>query len=145
MIKELIKDKELLKQRSTYATKADLSVVQDLIDTAESLGLTYLSAPQIGVFKKIAIIYINIWKRWQVIVNPLRIKGTQSFRWKIDECPNCGKVKMRVPEKSVYVVMQDENMRATKRMFYHKYGCWYFHIENHVRGNCIGGEENGFK
>ena len=143
MIKELIKDKELLKQRSTYATKADLNVIQDLIDTAEALGLTHLSAPQIGIFKKIAIMYIDKWKRWEIIVNPLRIKDLQSFRWKNDECPNCGITKMRVPESAVYIVMQDKDMRAVKRMFYHKYGYRYFHIESHFRGDCIGGENNG--
>ena len=71
MIKEIVTDEEFLSKPSEPATAADAEVVQDLIDTMESMSedCACLAANQIGVLKAI-IVYDDNGKT-RVMYNPV--------------------------------------------------------------------------
>ena len=59
MIKPIMKDENFLAQKSEQATKDDIQVVEDLIDTlnANLAGCVGMAANMIGVNKRIIVIY----------------------------------------------------------------------------------------
>lgn len=69
MIKDIVKDEKFLSQPAEAATAEDANVVQDLLDTLESLDdCACLAANQIGENK--AIIAFEGAKGMQVMLNP---------------------------------------------------------------------------
>lgn len=58
MIREIVTDQFILSQKSILATKDDLSIVQDLLDTikAHETHCVGMAANMIGVNKKIIVI-----------------------------------------------------------------------------------------
>ena len=61
MIKEIVKDIEFLKEKSELATKDDIQVVNDLIDTLRSNldGCVGMAANMIGVKKRILVFVVG--------------------------------------------------------------------------------------
>lgn len=71
MIKSIIHDRQLLKHRSVEVAPGEdiTQLVQDLKDTLEPLKGYGLAAPQIGVFKQVAI--LRMIGEILVLVNPI--------------------------------------------------------------------------
>ncbi|MBR3817924.1 MAG: peptide deformylase [Clostridia bacterium] len=84
MIKELIHDPILLARKSEVATKEDLQVAQDLLDTlvANKDGCVGMAANMIGVHKRI-IAFDNDGK-YMVMFNPQIIKKSEPYE--TEEC-----------------------------------------------------------
>jgi len=79
MIKELIHDPILLARKSEVATKEDLQVAQDLLDTliAHKDGCVGMAANMIGVCKR--IIALNNDGTYMVMFNPEIIKKSGPY------------------------------------------------------------------
>lgn len=74
MIKELMKDTYFLSQKGVEATKEDLYVAVDLVDTLKSISdrCVGMAANMIGVNKR--IIAINDQGTFKVLINPVVLK-----------------------------------------------------------------------
>ena len=76
MVKEIVKDVEALSKPLEKATKDDLYIIRDLIDTAKAhdncLGLT---ANQIGYTKR--IILVKNGESWKPSINPIIVKKSR--------------------------------------------------------------------
>ncbi len=80
MIKELIHDPILLSKKSVEATKEDLAVVEDLLDTliANRKTCVGMAANMIGVYKRI-IVFVNEDGTYISMVNPIILKQELPF------------------------------------------------------------------
>lgn len=79
MIKEIIKDDLLLSRKSTDASKEDVFVVTDLLDTikAHKEQCVGMAANMIGVYKRIIVIYDN--EQYLAMINPVIIKTSGRY------------------------------------------------------------------
>lgn len=85
MVKDIIKDDSILSQKCEKATEADAEVIQDLLDTLESLEeAACLAANQIGVTKAIGV-YRDEADDAHVILNPKIRKALYPMRT-FEEC-----------------------------------------------------------
>ena len=80
MIRELVKDDEILSTRCELATVEDAELAQDLIDTVNSLeGGACLAANQIGVTKAV-VVWLDEDGEPHVMYNPKLLFGVRSQR-----------------------------------------------------------------
>ena len=79
MVKELMHDPIFLAQKATDATKDDLQVAQDLLDTLAFYKQTCvgMAANMIGVCKR--IIAFDAGGEYMVMLNPRILKGTGEY------------------------------------------------------------------
>ena len=79
MVREIMKDPIFLAQRSTPATKEDLAVAQDLMDTliANAAGCVGMAANMIGVSKRIIAFYDE--GSYALMLNPVIIKFSGAY------------------------------------------------------------------
>lgn len=80
MIKNIIKDIEFLKQKSTNLTKDELYVVTDLRDTLNfnRHHCVGMAANMIGYLKNV-IIFENSLRKLDVLINPVILKKSDEF------------------------------------------------------------------
>ena len=111
MIREIVTDQFILSQKSILATKDDLSIVQDLLDTikAHETHCVGMAANMIGVNKKIIVINDN--GRYLVMINPeiIRIMG-QSYETEEGCLSHSGTRKIKV-------AFYDENFKKKIKTF----------------------------
>lgn len=85
MVKDIIKDDSVLSQKCEKATEADADVIQDLLDTLDSLEeAACLAANQIGVTKAIGV-YRDEADGVHVVLNPTMRKALYPMRT-YEEC-----------------------------------------------------------
>ncbi len=85
MVKDIIKDDEILSKKCEKATIEDMDVVQDIIDTMDSLeDVACLAANQIGVTKAIGV-YLDEDDNRFVMFNPVLRKALYPLRT-VEEC-----------------------------------------------------------
>lgn len=85
MVKDIIKDDSILSQKCEKATEDDAEVIQDLLDTLESLDeAACLAANQIGVTKAIGV-YRDEDDGVHVVLNPTIRKALYPVRT-YEEC-----------------------------------------------------------
>ena len=80
MIRPIVKDVIFLGQKSVPATKADISVAQDLLDTLQSHAdrCVGMAANMIGVKKRVIIVNIGFVNL--VMFNPVLVSKSSSFQ-----------------------------------------------------------------
>lgn len=130
MIKSIITDSKVLKQKSELVTKDDdiKSIVQDLKDTLEALKHGYaLAAPQIGIFKQIC--YCKIPKEYNeqtkemkylelVIINPIISEKSQKLINRDEGCLSFPGVRINTDRCNLIVLnYEDENLKKTTALF----------------------------
>lgn len=117
MIREIITDQFMLSQKSILATKDDLPIVQDLLDTikAHETHCVGMAANMIGVNKKIIVINDN--GTYLVMINPeiIRIEG-QSYEIEEGCLSHLGTRKTKRYEK-IKVAFYDINFKKKIRTF----------------------------
>lgn len=80
MIRELVTDEEVLATPCEPATADDAELIQDLIDTLESIeDAACLAANQIGISKAV-IVFKNDQDRVHVMLNPAMQRALRPFR-----------------------------------------------------------------
>ena len=139
MIKELVKDTEILSKRCTLATAEDAEVAQDLIDTLQTLeDASCLAANQIGVTKAV-VVWMDDDRTPHVMYNPKLLFGVQAQRTvegclTLDEPSNVrrfGKIKVNYDE------LVDGAFKARRRDFNGWIGQMIQHMVDHCNGKLV--------
>ena len=117
MIKELIHDPILLARKSEIATKEDLQVAQDLLDTLTSHkdGCVGMAANMIGVHKRI-IAFDNDGK-YMVMFNPQIIKKSEPYETEEGCLSLLGGPRKCKRYKSIKVQWQTSEMQTRIKTF----------------------------
>lgn len=115
MIKELVKDKEILTQKSKTATENDGQVIFDLLDTANSLENCYaLSAIQIGY--PVKTIVVKSPRGFVPFVNPIISKRSPKMMDVNEKCYSCGEA-IRTRNDNITVIYTDITGKTKRQTF----------------------------
>ena len=116
MIKELIHDPILLGRPSDVATKADLQVARDLLDTllAHKEGCVGMAANMIGVHKRIIVFLDESGKKptYSVMLNPEIIKADGLYETEEGCLSLLGGPRPCKRYKSIKVQYQNEQLQT---------------------------------
>ena len=133
MIKELIHDPIFLAGKSETATKEDLSIVRDLLDTlvAHKNSCVGMAANMIGVKK--CIIAVNMGFMNMAMFNPKIVK--RSGKYETEEgCLSLTGVRKCTRYQEIEVEYQDMNFKKQRQ----KYTGWTAQIIQHEIDHCQG-------
>lgn len=117
MIREIVKDNERLVQKATMATKEDLYIIEDMIDTAKANEeiCVGLAANQIG--ESVCIIIAKMGKQFIPLVNPEIVSHSQSTYEAEEACLSHEGTKKTTRYASIEVAYRDRNFRKKKQTF----------------------------
>ena len=117
MVREIVKDKERLIQKAVEATKEDLYVIDDMIDTAKANEeiCVGLAANQIG--EKAHIFVVKMGKQFIPLINAQIISHSQSTYETEEACLSHEGTKPVTRYVSIEVAYQDRNFRKKKQRF----------------------------
>ena len=133
MIKELMHDPIFLAGKSEVATKEDLQVAQDLLDTlmAHRESCVGMAANMIGVLKR--IIAFDNEGTYMVMYNPEIIKQSQPYQTE-EGCLSLSGVRPAKRYRSIKVAYQNEDMQIRFKTF----TGWTAQIIQHEIDHCNG-------
>ena len=116
MIKPIVKDEFFLAQKSEAATKQDLSVGQDLMDTlrANHDRCVGMAANMIGVRKKIIIVNIGIVN--VVMYNPVIVKKDTPYETE-EGCLSLTGVRKTTRYQNIEVEYLDSSWKKQRRAY----------------------------
>lgn len=133
MIKPIVKDVFFLGQKSDPATKQDVAVGQDLMDTltANRDRCVGMAANMIGVRKRIII--VNVGPMNIVMYNPVIVKKDTPFDTE-EGCLSLTGVRKTTRYQNIEVEYQD----STWKLHRHKYTGWTAQIVQHEMDHLDG-------
>ena len=133
MVRPIMRDMFFLRQKSEPATKADLSVAQDLLDTlkANADRCVGMAANMIGVRKQ--IIVVNAGLSDLVMFNPVITKKSGLFHTE-EGCLSLNGVRPTDRYESIEVEYRDLNWTLKKQKFIG----WTAQIIQHEVDHCSG-------
>lgn len=116
MVKPIMKDILFLRQKSEPATKDDMQIVTDLLDTlkANEESCVGMAANMIGVNKR--IIAINIGFMNMAMLNPVIVKKTRAFQTQ-EGCLSLIGVRNTTRYQEIEVEYFDINWNKQKQKF----------------------------
>lgn len=116
MIREIVKDKIFLSQKSVLATKDDLEVVTDLLDTikANEDKCVGIAANMIGVNKNIIVINDN--DKYLVMINPIILKKVGMYNTQ-EGCLCHDTLNPAIRYHKITVEYLDENFKKKVKTF----------------------------
>ena len=116
MIKPIMKDVLFLNQKSEPATKADMQVVRDLLDTlqANRAGCVGMAANMIGVKKR--IIAVNMGLLDIPMINPVIVKKSGAYETK-EGCLSLIGVRKTTRYQEIEVEFFDSNWKKQRQKF----------------------------
>ena len=116
MIKPIVKDVFFLGQKSEAATKQDLSVGQDLMDTlrANQDHCVGMAANMIGVRKKIIIVNVGIIN--VVMYNPVILKKDSPYETE-EGCLSLTGIRKTIRYENIEVEYQDSSWKKHRQKF----------------------------
>ncbi|MDA3733529.1 peptide deformylase [Niameybacter massiliensis] len=117
MIREIVKDHKRLVQKAVEATKEDLYIIDDMVDTAKANDdiCVGLAANQIG--EKVRIIVVKMGEFFIPLVNPKIVKHSQSTYEAEEACLSHEGTKKTTRYSSIEVEYRDKNFRKKKQHF----------------------------
>lgn len=117
MIREIVKDNERLVQKAVEATKEDLYIIDDMVDTAKANDdiCVGVAANQIG--EKVRIIVVKMGEYFIPLVNPKIVKHSQSTYEAEEACLSHEGTKKTTRYSSIEVEYRDKNFRKKKQHF----------------------------
>lgn len=133
MIKPICKDTIFLSQKSVPASKADLSIVDDLLDTlkANTAGCVGMAANMIGVNKRIIVFSlgsVNI-----PMINPIITKRAGPYETE-EGCLSLSGTRKTTRYHFIEVEYLDRNLKSQKQNFTD----WTAQIIQHEMDHCEG-------
>ena len=133
MVRPIMKDVFFLNQKSEEATKEDMSVVQDLLDTlkANEAGCVGLAANMIGVKKR--IIAVNMGMVNVAMINPVITSKTGEYDTE-EGCLSLTGVRKTERYETIEVSFLDVGFKAQKKQF----AGWVAQIIQHEIDHCNG-------
>ena len=116
MIKPIMKDVLFLNQKSEPATKADMQVVRDLLDTlqANRAGCVGMAANMIGVKKR--IIAVNMGLLDIPMINPVIVKKSGAYETE-EGCLSLIGVRKTTRYQEIEVEFFDSNWKKQRQKF----------------------------
>ncbi len=139
MVKEIIKDVEVLSKPCDKATIDDMGIVDDLMETAASMeDVAGLSANQIGETKCIAI-YLDDKDEFKTVFNPKLVKALYPVKME-EECfsvDGAHKVTRFECATIAYEEPVDGKLVARKREFHGRESQILQHVIDHCKGKVI--------
>lgn len=116
MIRPIMKDEAFLAQKSIPATKADLQVVEDLMDTlkANLEGCVGMAANMIGVKKRIIVFAIG--EMIVPMINPVIVKKEKSYVTE-ESCLSLVGFRETTRYETIVVEYLDKNFNKQKGTF----------------------------
>lgn len=116
MIRPIVKDVVFLGEKSEIATKADLSVVEDLIDTlrANLDGCVGMAANMIGVKKRIIVFAIG--EMIVPMINPVIVKKEKSYLTE-ESCLSLTGIRQTTRYETIVVEYLDKEFNKQKGTF----------------------------
>lgn len=126
MVKPIVKDILFLQQKSEPATKADVQVVQDLLDTlkANEAGCVGMAANMIGVKKKIMVVNMGIIN--VPMINPVILKKTGPYETE-EGCLSLAGMRKTIRYQKIEVEFWDANWEKQRKT----YSGWIAQIIQH--------------
>ena len=133
MVRPIMKDRFFLSQKSKPATKEDVSVAQDLLDTlaAHRDGCVGMAANMIGVAKRI-IVFTHDGSD-MVMFNPEIIKQTGPYETE-EGCLSLTDVRPTTRYRTITVRYQNAAFQSKQRTFHD----WSAQIIQHEIDHCNG-------
>lgn len=133
MIKSIMKDPIFLAQKSVTATKDDLSVAEDLLDTltAHKEGCVGMAANMIGVNKRIIAFDDN--GKYMVMFNPEVVKHSEPYETE-EGCLSLTGTRKARRYQSIKVQYQNEAFQVRLKTF----TGWTAQIIQHEIDHCNG-------
>ena len=133
MVRAIMKDVLFLKKKAVPATKDDMPVVQDLLDTlkANETGCVGMAANMIGVNKR--IIAVNMGFMNVAMFNPRIVKKSGSYQTE-EGCLSLIGVRPCTRYQEIELEYQDMNWKKQRQ----KYTGWIAQIIQHEVDHCNG-------
>ena len=133
MIQLIMKDPIFLAQKSVPATKEDLQVAQDLLDTltAHKDGCVGMAANMIGVSKR--IIAFDNGGKYMVMFNPEIVKRSEPYEAE-EGCLSLPETRKAKRYRSIKVQYQNEQFQTRFKTF----TGWTAQIIQHEIDHCNG-------
>ena len=133
MVRAIMKDVLFLKKKAVPATKDDMRVVQDLVDTlkANESGCVGMAANMIGVNKRIIAVnmgFINV-----AMLNPVIVKKSGAYETE-EGCLSLDGVRKTTRYENIEVEFQDISFHKQRQ----KYSGWTAQIIQHEIDHCDG-------
>ena len=116
MVKEICRDVLFLAQKSEPATKEDMQIVQDLLDTlkANEAGCVGMAANMIGVKKR--IIAVNMGFLNVAMLNPMIVKKTGAYETE-EGCLSLNGIRKTTRYQEIEVEYYDVNWKRQRGKF----------------------------
>ena len=133
MIQPIMHDPVFLAQKSALATKEDLAVAQDLLDTltAHKDGCVGMAANMIGVLKRIII--FEDGGKYTVLFNPEIVKCSEPYQTE-EGCLSLTGIRATKRYKSIKVQYQNADFQTR----FKTYTGWTAQIIQHEIDHCNG-------
>ena len=133
MIRPVMKDPIFLGRKSEKATKEDLSVAEDLVDTlrANAAGCVGMAANMIGVLKR--IIAFDDGGKYTVMFNPEIVKSSGVYTAQ-EGCLSLPGIRETKRFRSIKVRYENENFEVR----FKTYTDWTAQIIQHEIDHCNG-------
>ena len=133
MIREIMHDPVFLAQKSVIATKEDLQIAQDLLDTLEAHkeGCVGMAANMIGVSKR--VIAFDNEGSYMVMFNPEIVKCSQPYTAE-EGCLSLPGIRKAKRYQSIKVRYQNEGFAVRLKTF----TGWTAQIIQHEIDHCNG-------
>lgn len=133
MIQPIMHDPVFLAQKSAPATKEDLAVAQDLLDTltAHKDGCVGMAANMIGVLKRIII--FEDGGKYTVLFNPEIVKCSEPYQTE-EGCLSLTGIRATKRYKSIKVQYQNADFQTR----FKTYTGWTAQIIQHEIDHCNG-------
>ena len=133
MIRPVMKDPIFLGRKSEKATKEDLSVAEDLVDTlrANAAGCVGMAANMIGVLKR--IIAFDDGGKYTVMFNPEIVKSSGVYTAQ-EGCISLPGIRETKRFRSIKVRYENENFEVR----FKTYTDWTAQIIQHEIDHCNG-------
>lgn len=137
MVKEIVKDENILTKKSIRATKEDLYIIQDLIDTAEAHKdrCCGLAAIQLGYEKNICIILKD--GKWIPFVNPMVSRRSINWFENEESCMSLEGTRKAKRYEWIEVIYMDRNLKSKKMMLTGFPAVIIQHEMDHLKGVLI--------
>ena len=116
MIREIVKDVLFLEEKSEPATKDDIEVINDLVDTlrANLDGCVGLAANMIGVKKRILV--FSVGSIIIPMINPVILKKEGAYEAE-ESCLSLSGSRVTTRYESIEVEYLDKNFKKHKQVF----------------------------
>lgn len=117
MLKEIVKDKFFLAQKSEPAGREDVQVIQDLLDTIKENAnrCVGMAANMIGVNKTVLVALIG--NRYLIMVNPKIIRKSSQIYETEESCLSLDGQRKVKRYKSITVEFLDRNFKKKTQTF----------------------------